>query len=155
MFHRTIQPGLGIEFAYQRNDGHTAALHLFKLAFEERQTVIGPAIDQIRNRRWPEHGAMPCVPTGDVLRRPQSSGSQTRWAHRLQVYVPMIARGTLYQPEQWRDSVFNSEMLLNPRPPGTAVTQSQFSVAQQLLKGLGQRERVLGRNQYASLAAHH
>ena len=32
---------------------------------------------------------MACVPSGDVLRCLPISGLQTRWAHRLEVYVPL------------------------------------------------------------------
>jgi hypothetical protein len=36
-------------------------------------------------RITPEHGAVPCMPSGDVLRWLGDSGLQTRWAHRLKV----------------------------------------------------------------------
>jgi hypothetical protein len=42
---------------------------------------------------WPmrvvEHRALACVPSGDVLRCLPISGLQTRWAHRLEVHVPL------------------------------------------------------------------
>ena len=34
---------------------------------------------------------MACAPSGDFLRCFQCSGLQTRWAHRLQIYVPDVA----------------------------------------------------------------
>jgi hypothetical protein len=41
--------------------------------------------------RWRvvEHRPVACVPSGDVLRCLPISGLQTRWAHRLEVYVPL------------------------------------------------------------------
>jgi hypothetical protein len=40
-----------------------------------------------------EHRAVPCAPSGDVLRSLlRLSGFQTRLAHRLQVYVPTAFR---------------------------------------------------------------
>ena len=45
-----------------------------------------------------EHRPLACAPSGDVLRCFRSSRLQTRWAHRLQVYVPSChserSRGT-------------------------------------------------------------
>ncbi len=38
-----------------------------------------------------EHKPVACAPSGDVLRCAQSSGLQSRWAHRLKVYVPICA----------------------------------------------------------------
>ena len=42
---------------------------------------------------WPmrvvEHRPVACVPSGDLLRCVPISGLQTRWAHRLEVYVPL------------------------------------------------------------------
>src|SRR6267378_3604397 len=38
-----------------------------------------------------EHRPVACTPSGDFLRCRRSSGLQTRWAHRLKVYVPMCA----------------------------------------------------------------
>ena len=37
-----------------------------------------------------EHRPMACAPSGDFLRYFQCSGLQTRWAHRLQIYVPEL-----------------------------------------------------------------
>jgi hypothetical protein len=40
-----------------------------------------------------EHRPMACTPKafgGDFLRCSQCSGLQTRWAHRLQIYVPEL-----------------------------------------------------------------
>jgi hypothetical protein len=43
---------------------------------------------------WPmravEHRPVACVPSGDILRWLPISGLQTRWAHRLKVYVPLM-----------------------------------------------------------------
>ena len=36
-----------------------------------------------------EHRPVACVPSGDVLRCLPLSGLQTRWAHTLEVYVPL------------------------------------------------------------------
>jgi hypothetical protein len=36
-----------------------------------------------------EHRPVACVPSGDVLRCLPISGLQTRWAHRLEVNVPL------------------------------------------------------------------
>src|SRR5215475_1886403 len=48
-----------------------------------------------QNRRDAEHRPLACAPSGDVLRcfviivlRSLWTGVQTRWAHRLKVYVP-------------------------------------------------------------------
>ena len=38
-----------------------------------------------------EHRALLCAPSGHVVRCSRFSELQTRWAHRLQVYVPRIA----------------------------------------------------------------
>jgi TolA-binding protein len=38
-----------------------------------------------------EHRAVPCAPSGHVVRCLQCRGLQTRWAHRLKVYVPGVA----------------------------------------------------------------
>ena len=38
-----------------------------------------------------EHRPVTCAPSGDFLRCILSSGLQTRWAHRLKVYVPICA----------------------------------------------------------------
>src|SRR3954454_2942245 len=37
-----------------------------------------------------EHRAVPCAPSGHVVRSSKSTGSQTRWTHRLKVYVPSL-----------------------------------------------------------------
>src|SRR5262249_19516280 len=38
-----------------------------------------------------EHSAVPCAPSGPAVRCSVSAGCKTRWAHRLQVYVPNSA----------------------------------------------------------------
>jgi hypothetical protein len=44
---------------------------------------------RISLQRFVEHRPVACVPSGDVLRWLPISGLQTRWAHRLEVYVPL------------------------------------------------------------------
>src|SRR5262249_49098695 len=50
------------------------------------------ADEKLRATRQLEHRHVACVPSGDVLRCLQSSGLQTRSAHRLKVYGPNQAR---------------------------------------------------------------
>src|SRR5436305_8519287 len=49
-----------------------------------------------------EHRPGACAPGGDFLRCGESSGFQTRWAHRLKVYVPMCAFACMF----WASSAF-------------------------------------------------
>src|SRR4051812_15642157 len=38
-----------------------------------------------------EHRAVPCAPSGHVVRYPRHSGLQTGWTKRLKIYVPSLA----------------------------------------------------------------
>src|SRR5438046_2600498 len=49
-----------------------------------------------------EHRPVDCAPSGDFLRFARSSGLQTRWAHRLKVYVPICAVACTF----WISSAF-------------------------------------------------
>jgi hypothetical protein len=71
---------------------------------------------------------------------------QTRWAHRLEVYVPTLAHGIFEHLRQRRNRLLNSEMLLDSPPPGMPEAQSQVRIAQQLFKCVKKRRWIAGRS---------
>src|SRR6266404_9206364 len=97
-----------------------------KLAFDERQTFVRPAIDQI----------------SDLA----NGGTSGRFGSR---------DGRLLEKlKKWYDSFFDFKMLLHSRTAGLAATLPSCRVANQLFERASQRGRVARRHQPSGVVVH-
>ena len=146
LLHVAIQPRAGIQFAHDWDDRHVTAFHLFELAFQERQFVIRPSIDEVR--KGPD-SRFPCAPAEmfsavfDPARctdadsagcKPAGRTTESRCSDaRVRHFVASSISGA---------TVFSIRKCCSIRcTPVAAVTQSQFRIAQQLLKRVSQAQK--------------